>query len=340
MAVETALVRHRRGARIAVLPLPSKAFSPAVYHYMIEVPRLYRRIDWAAWLPAPRWEILVESPLFVVLIGEWLVVDGGSMRKDRRTPWILAVLAVGHPRFQARSPMPQSTAGGINCMLPAMLGTMAFSALRLPGTLLAWLRNGARRLVPGPRARSGPSRSASCATLNGLPARLSPAVPGIPIAALGAAASTTGSVEAVGRGCQARSCARRTRRSRSWPSNTQGRGALHRTGLPTSEDGAMGLAGRSRKAWIERDPRGRFRRRVTCGMTRADYFGTIGLRRSPGRKGAEELVGFVPADELLAECFGPLSDLAAREASGDRRRVSRTAWNAADDSSRNRRPED
>ena len=61
------------------------------------------------------------------------------MRKDTRTPWILAVIAIAIPSGATAA---AKFGGGINCMLPAMLGTMAFSALRLPGAL-AWLERGA-----------------------------------------------------------------------------------------------------------------------------------------------------------------------------------------------------
>ena len=118
---------------------------PAVYHYMIDVPRSYR-VNWP--LAAKFvWQLLLDSPLFVVLVGEWLVTDGGSMRKRPRVAWLVAVLAVGIPSGAAAE---AKFGGAPNSMLPALLGMMAFCALRLPGTL-SRLEQGAG-LAPRPRA--------------------------------------------------------------------------------------------------------------------------------------------------------------------------------------------
>src|SRR5207249_2637052 len=74
----------------AVLAL--KVLSPTVYHYMVEVPGAYK-IDYPLAVKCA-WEFLAESPLFLVLIGEWIVRDGGSLRKDPRVRWLMAILAV------------------------------------------------------------------------------------------------------------------------------------------------------------------------------------------------------------------------------------------------------
>ena len=112
----------------AVLGL--KVFSPVVFHYMIEVPRAYA-IDWAS--AAKRvWQLLIESPLFLVLIGLWIVRDGASLRRDGRTRWVLAVLAVAVPSGAIAY---AKFGGAANSMLPALLAIMAFCALRLPAVM-------------------------------------------------------------------------------------------------------------------------------------------------------------------------------------------------------------
>ena len=107
-----------------------KALNPVVYHYMIEVPRAYA-IDWAS--AAKRiWQLLIESPLFLVLIGDWIVRDGASLRRDARLVWVLAVLTVAVPT----SAIAYAKFGGApNSLLPALLAIMAFCTLRLPEIL-------------------------------------------------------------------------------------------------------------------------------------------------------------------------------------------------------------
>src|SRR5262249_2318914 len=86
--------------RLALLPpaviggviLGLKVLSPAVYHYMVEVPGAYA-IDWPR-VAKFAWELLLDSPLFLVLLGEWIVFDGGSLRADPRVLWLMAILAV------------------------------------------------------------------------------------------------------------------------------------------------------------------------------------------------------------------------------------------------------
>jgi len=104
--------------------------SPTVYHYMIEVPGAYS-INW------PRatkylWELLLDSPLFLVLLAEWLLLDDGSPRNDPRVSWLLAVLAVAIP-FSAVS--HAKVGGWPNSLLPALLAMMTFCILRLPRLL-------------------------------------------------------------------------------------------------------------------------------------------------------------------------------------------------------------
>jgi hypothetical protein len=104
--------------------------SPVVYHYMVEVPGGYA-INW------PRaakflWDCLLDSPLFLLLFGEWLVVDRRSPQSDCRTRWLLAVLAVAIP-FSAIS--RAKVGGWANSLLPGLLAMAAYSALRLPGVV-------------------------------------------------------------------------------------------------------------------------------------------------------------------------------------------------------------
>jgi hypothetical protein len=104
-----------------------KVLSPAVYHYMVEIPGAYA-IDWPR-VAKFAWELLLDSPLFLVLLGDWIVFDGGSLRADPRVLWLMAVLAVAVP-FSA---MAYAKVGGWpNSQLPALLAMMTFCALRLP----------------------------------------------------------------------------------------------------------------------------------------------------------------------------------------------------------------
>jgi hypothetical protein len=120
------------------LILSLKVGWPAVYYYSITMPGSYR-IDWPRAANHVR-VFLLESPLFVVLLGEWLLTDGGSMRKDRRMPWIVAVLVVGIP-FCATA--LGRMGGTLNSLLPALLGMMAFCAVRLPIALAGLERRAA-----------------------------------------------------------------------------------------------------------------------------------------------------------------------------------------------------
>jgi hypothetical protein len=116
-------------ASVAVI-LALEATSPAVYHYMVEVPGAYS-INW------PRaakflWELLLDSPLFLIVFGEWLLFSSESIRSDPRTRWLLAVLAIAVP-FSAVS--HAKVGGWPNCLLPALLAMTAFCVLRLPALL-------------------------------------------------------------------------------------------------------------------------------------------------------------------------------------------------------------
>jgi hypothetical protein len=72
---------------------------------------------------------MLDSPLVLVLIGEWIVIDRGSLQGDRRLLWLASVLAVAIP-FGA---MTAAKSGGeANSVLPAILPLMAFCILRLP----------------------------------------------------------------------------------------------------------------------------------------------------------------------------------------------------------------
>jgi hypothetical protein len=102
-------------------------FSDAVHHYMIAVPGAYS-INW------PRagkylWELLLDSPLFLVLIAELVVFGEGMRRDDPRVRWLLATLAIAIP-FSAIS--HAKVGGWPNSLLPALLAMMAFCVLRLP----------------------------------------------------------------------------------------------------------------------------------------------------------------------------------------------------------------
>jgi hypothetical protein len=107
-----------------------KLASPVVYHYMIEIPGGYA-------LNLPRaakflWEVLLDSPLFLVVFGEWLVSDQRSRTRDPRIRWVLAALAVALPF----SVVARAKVGGwANSLLPALLAMAAFAALRLPRIL-------------------------------------------------------------------------------------------------------------------------------------------------------------------------------------------------------------
>jgi hypothetical protein len=136
------LLRWRRPLRsevlFALLPVAAsagtilmlKTLNPTVFHYMVEVPGGYA-INWPRFIKY-MWEVLLDSPLFLFLVGEWIVYRDDTLREDARMPWVLAVLAVTVPI----SSLSHAKVGGWpNSMLPALLAMLAFCALRLPPLL-------------------------------------------------------------------------------------------------------------------------------------------------------------------------------------------------------------
>jgi hypothetical protein len=136
------LLRTRRPARIdlllASIPLGLmvgvilclKFVNPAIHHYMIAVPGAYS-INW------PRaakflWELLLDSPLFLVVLAELFIFGGRLKRQNPRVRWLLAVLVVAIP-FSAVS--HAKIGGWPNSLLPALLAMMALCVLRLPHLL-------------------------------------------------------------------------------------------------------------------------------------------------------------------------------------------------------------
>jgi hypothetical protein len=132
-------MRTRRPARsevvLAGIPLVVMAsvilslgfVSPAVHYYMIAVQRSYV-INW------PRaakflWELLLDSPLFLVLLADFVFLEEGLRRDDPRPRWLLAVLAIAIP-FSVIS--FAKFGGWPNTLLPALFPMMAFCVLRLP----------------------------------------------------------------------------------------------------------------------------------------------------------------------------------------------------------------
>jgi hypothetical protein len=107
-----------------------KLVNPTIYHYMIEVPGAYA-------INCPRavkflWELLLDSPLFLVVFGEWIVSANQADERDPRTQWLLATLALTIP-FAAVS--HAKVGGWPNSLLPALLAMTGFAVLRLPSLL-------------------------------------------------------------------------------------------------------------------------------------------------------------------------------------------------------------
>ena len=104
--------------------------SPAIHHYMIAVPGAYS-INWAR---AAKffWELLLDSPLFLVVLAELFIFGDRLTREDPRVRWLLAALAVAIP-FSAVS--YAKIGGWPNSLLPALLAMMALCVLRLPHLL-------------------------------------------------------------------------------------------------------------------------------------------------------------------------------------------------------------
>jgi hypothetical protein len=102
-------------------------FSEAIHHYMIAVPGAYS-INWARAVKY-LWELLLDSPLFLVLMAELVIFGEGRRSEDRRVRWLLATLAIAIP-FGAIS--HAKVGGWPNSLLPALLAMMAFCVLRVP----------------------------------------------------------------------------------------------------------------------------------------------------------------------------------------------------------------
>jgi hypothetical protein len=102
-------------------------FSKAIHHYMIAVPGAYS-INWAR-AAKYFWELMLDSPLFLVVLAELVLFGDRLRREDPRVRWLLAVLAIAVP-FSAIS--HAKVGGWPNSLLPALFGMMAFCVLRLP----------------------------------------------------------------------------------------------------------------------------------------------------------------------------------------------------------------
>jgi hypothetical protein len=107
-----------------------RILNPTVYHYMIVVPKAFG-LRWAA-TARNAWELLLDTPLFLVLLGEWVVVERASFHKDPRLLWLAAALAVTIPYCALTS---AKVGGTDNSLLPALLTLLAFCVLRLPRVL-------------------------------------------------------------------------------------------------------------------------------------------------------------------------------------------------------------
>ena len=105
-------------------------FSPVIHYYMIVVPRAYS-INWAR-AAKFLWELLLDSPLFLVLMAELIYQGEGLRQAGARVRWLMATLAVAIP-FSVIS--YAKIGGWPNSLLPALLPMMAFCALRLPRLL-------------------------------------------------------------------------------------------------------------------------------------------------------------------------------------------------------------
>ena len=124
-------LRARRPARTEILlasfPIAVMAgvilglgvFSPVIHHYMIKVAGAYS----VGWARAARnlWDMLLDSPLFLVLLAELIVFGEGLRREGPRVCWLLATLAVAIP-FSAISlrPCQAFERQAPNSLLPAL----------------------------------------------------------------------------------------------------------------------------------------------------------------------------------------------------------------------------
>jgi hypothetical protein len=107
-----------------------RVINPTVYYYMIVVPKAFGLdlVRSARCL----WNLLLDSPLFLLLLGEWIILEKGSLSKNPRVLWLFATLAITIPY----SALTTGKVGGAdNSLLPALLPMAAFCALRLPRVL-------------------------------------------------------------------------------------------------------------------------------------------------------------------------------------------------------------
>jgi len=136
------VLRWRKPSRseiwLAMLPLAVslgvilalKILSPTVYYYMIDVPKAYN-LDGRRTVRMI-WDLLLDSPLFLVLFTECILFDALSPRDDPRVRWLLAVIAVTIPYSAVTA---AKVGGWSNSLVPALLAMMAFCILRLPRLL-------------------------------------------------------------------------------------------------------------------------------------------------------------------------------------------------------------
>ncbi len=136
------LLRWRRPARseliLASFPLAVafgvvlvlRVLNPTVYYYMIVAPKAFGLdpVRSARCL----WNLLLDSPLFLLLLAEWIVLEKQSLSKNPRILWLFGTLVVAIPY----SALTAGKVGGSpNSLLPALLPMAAFCALRLPRIL-------------------------------------------------------------------------------------------------------------------------------------------------------------------------------------------------------------
>jgi hypothetical protein len=110
--------------------LALKTLNPTVYYFMIDVPRAFA-LDGRRTIRMT-WDLLLDSPLFLILLTECLLRDSRSLRDDPRVRWLLAVLVVTIPYSGVTT---AKVGGWCNSLLPALLAMMAFCVLRFPRLL-------------------------------------------------------------------------------------------------------------------------------------------------------------------------------------------------------------
>ena len=112
---------RRSEALLALLPLAIstatvlllKILCPTVYHYMVEVPGGYS-INWPRFIKF-LWEVLLDSPLFLFLLGEWIVYDETLRQRLAAMLWLLSRAGRDHSCLQLRFRMPRLADGPTAC---------------------------------------------------------------------------------------------------------------------------------------------------------------------------------------------------------------------------------